>query len=283
MLQAQWNRGNFVCVGLDSEYNKIPSLIKIRCSSLTPHAITAFNQAIVDATHDLVCAYKPNIAFYEAYGTDGITALRDTIMDIHTIAPDVPVILDAKRADIGNTNIGYIQAAFEYFQADAVTVNPYFGAEALKPFLDQKDKGIIVVCRTSNPGAGEFQNLDVSGDIVPGGYMPLYQYVAYRVTSKWNTNNNCALVVGATCPDELRTVRKTVGDMTLLIPGIGEQGGDVEQTVNAGQNSHGQGIIINSARKIIFASSGDNFADAARQETVKLRDLINQHRKVDQP
>jgi orotidine-5'-phosphate decarboxylase len=276
MLQAQWNRGNFVCVGLDSEYNKIPSLIKIRCSSLTPHAITAFNQAIVDATHDLVCAYKPNIAFYEAYGTDGITALRDTIMDIHTIAPDVPVILDAKRADIGNTNIGYIQAAFEYFQADAITVNPYFGAEALKPFLDRADKGIIVLCRTSNPGAGEFQDLCVAD-------VPLYKIVALRVANNWNKHDNCALVVGATYPNELRAVRDIVGDMTLLIPGVGEQGGDVEQTVTAGQNSQGQGIIVNSARKIIFASSGDDFAQAARQETVKLRDLINQHRKVDQP
>lgn len=283
MLQAQWDRGNFVCVGLDSEYGKIPDPVKKRSGGIVSDTLTIFNRAIVEATHDLVCAYKPNIAFYEAHGPDGITALRNTIMDIHTIVPDVPVILDAKRADIGNTNQGYVQAAFEYFQADAITVNPYFGAEALKPFLDHKDKGIIILCRTSNPGAGEFQNLDVSGDIVPGGYMPLYQYVAYRVAQEWNTNNNCALVVGATCPDELRAVRNTAGDIPLLIPGIGEQGGDVEQTVTNGQDSRGQGIIINSARKVIFASSGDDFPEAARRETIKVGYLINQYRKVSQP
>ena len=283
MLQAQWNRGNFVCVGLDSEYGKIPDPVKKSSGGVVSNALTVFNRAIVEATHDLVCAYKPNIAFYEAHGPDGITALRDTIMDIHTLAPDVPVILDAKRADIGNTNQGYVQAAFEYFQADAITVNPYFGAEALKPFLDLKDKGIIVLCRTSNPGAGEFQGMDVSGDIVPGAYMPFYQYVAYHVASKWNHNNNCALVVGATCPDELRAVRQIVRDMPLLIPGIGAQGGDVQKTVNAGQDNRGQGIIVNAARNIIFASSGDDFAEAARRETIKLRDLINQYRQESQP
>lgn len=276
LLQAQWDRGNFVCVGLDSEFAKIPDLPKKGGIGLVYQTLIAFNQAILEATHDLVCAYKPNIAFYEAHGSAGICALRDTIMDIHTIAPDVPVILDAKRADIGNTNNGYIQAAFEYFQADAITVNPYFGAEALKPFLDQKDKGIIVLCRTSNPGAGEFQDLCVAG-------MPLYKIVALRVANYWNKHGNCALVVGATYPNELRAVRDIVGDMTLLIPGVGEQGGDVEQTITSGQDRRGQGIIVNSARNIIFASSDDDFAKAARQETVKLRDLINQYRKVGQP
>lgn len=276
MLQAQWDRGNFVCVGLDSEFTKIPDRAKKQGNGLIGQTLVAFNRAISETTHELVCAYKPNIAFYEAYGPEGITALRETIMNIHKIAPDVPVILDAKRADIGNTNLGYIQAAFEYFQADAITVNPYFGAEALKPFLDRADKGIIVLCRTSNPGAGEFQDLRVAE-------VPLYMIVANHVAKDWNTNDNCALVVGATCPDELRAVRKTVGDMPILIPGIGAQGGDVEQTVTAGQDNHGQGIIINSARNIIFASSDDDFADAARRETIKLRDLINQYRKVSQP
>lgn len=275
MLQAQWDRGNFVCVGLDSEYGKIPDPVKKRSGGVVSDTLTTFNRAIVEATHDLVCAYKPNIAFYEAHGPDGITALRNTIMDIHTIAPDVPVILDAKRADIGNTNNGYVQAAFEYFQADAITVNPYFGAEALKPFLDHKDKGIIILCRTSNPGAGEFQDLLINNQ-------PLYQIVAKHVADKWNTAGNCALVVGATCPDELRAVRKTVGDMTLLIPGIGAQGGDVKQTVTAGQDSRGQGIIVNAARNIIFASSGDDFPEASRRETLKVGYLINQFRKVSQ-
>ncbi len=268
MLEAQWSRGNLVCVGLDSEYGKIPESAR---KDGVQDTIVKFNQAIVEATWDLVCAYKPNAAFYEAYGYEGIAALRRTIADIHVLAPNVPVILDAKRADIGNTNAGYVQAAFEFLQADAITVHPYLGAEALQPFLDLKDKGIIVLCRTSNPGAGEFQDLSVSGE-------PLYRFVARRVASEWNKNGNCALVVGATYPEELREVRGLVGDMPILIPGIGAQGGDVEQTVTAGKDSRGWGMIINSSRGIIFASKGADFAEAARRETLKLRDLINQYR-----
>ena len=261
--------------------------------------IVAFNRAIVEATKDLVCAYKPNAAFYEAHGDEGICALQRTIADIHAIAPNVPVILDAKRADIGNTNAGYVDAAFGFLRADAITVHPYLGAEALQPFLARAEKGVIVLCRTSDPGTGEFQDLPVAIDSKEGKFLAealgiepkmygyvvkLYQHVAYRVASEWNKNGNCALVVGATYPDELREVRGVVGDMPILIPGIGFQQKDVpleeqvKQVVDNGKNSHGQGMIINSSRGIIFASKGTDFAEAARRETEKLRDLINQYR-----
>ncbi len=261
------------------------------------------------ATKDLVCAYKPNAAFYEAHGAEGISALHRTIADIHAIAPNIPVILDAKRADIGNTNAGYVDAAFSFLRADAITVHPYLGAEALQPFLDRADKGIIVLCRTSNPGAGEFQDRkvaltfgelaelvgdadranDLAGEIgwsyPTGGYrMPMYQYMALRISRHWNKNGNCALVVGATYPEELRAVRRIVGDMPILIPGVGfQQKGvpleqQVEQVVGAGKDSRGQGMIINSSRGIIFASSGHDFAEAARRETKKLHHLITKYR-----
>jgi len=284
MLENQWARGNFVCVGLDSEFDKIPLCVRPRWWSWKHwvhyrfQIIVAFNRAIIEATKDRVCAYKPNAAFYEAYGAEGMMALRRTIADIHLIAPDVPVIFDAKRGDIGNTNNGYVDAAFRFLQADAITVHPYLGAEALKPFLACADKGVIVLCKTSNLGAGEFQDWDISGDIMPGGYMQLYKYVAHRVSREWNANGNCALVVGATYPEQLREVRKIVGDMPILIPGIGAQGGDVEKTVSAGKDSRGQGMIVNSSRGIIFASKGADFAEVARRETIKLHDLINQYR-----
>lgn len=276
MLEAQWEKGNFVCVGLDSEFSKIPESARRSGNERDidiANTIVAFNRAIVEATKDIVCVYKPNVAFYETHGSDGLNALHRTIVYIHYIAPDVPVILDAKRADIGNTNAGYVKAAFDFLQADAITVHPYLGREALQPFLDQKDKGIIVLCRTSNPGAGEFQDLRVSVD----GWK-LYQLIAHYVARDWNKNSNCALVVGATYPEELEGVRQIVGDMPILIPGIGAQGGDVEKTVKAGKDSRGKGIIINSSRGIIFASNGPDFAEAARRETIKLRDLINQYR-----
>jgi len=308
LLRAKWAEGKFVCVGLDSEFSKIPSAVwqgGNECEVHEGNTIVAFNRAIVEATKDIVCAYKPNTAFYEAHGAEGIGALQRTIVDIHAIAPDVPVILDAKRADIGNTNKGYVGAAFGFLRADAITVHPYLGAEALQPFLDMKDKGIIVLCRTSNPGAGEFQDLEVhiKGDeleyltsrLTTGvkcsfslekcANTPFRNHVAYRVSQHWNAHGNCALVVGATYPGELKEIRAIVGDMPLLIPGVGFQQKDVpmeqqvEQVVTAGQDSRGQGMIINSSRGIIFASSGKDFAEAARRETLKLHDLINKFRK----
>jgi orotidine-5'-phosphate decarboxylase len=272
LLEARWERGNFVCIGLDSELSKIPDAVRAYDDGVV-NAILRFNRAIVEATKDLACAYKPNIAFYEAHGKDGFVALRRTIIAVHHLAPEVPVILDAKRGDIGSTNASYVEAAFEFLQADAITVHPYLGAEALQPFLARAEKGVIVLCRTSNPGAGEFQDLSVNGE-------PLYRFVARRVASEWNKSGNCALVVGATYPDELREVREIVGDMPILIPGIGAQGGDVEKTVTAGKDSRRRGMIINSSRGIIFASSGRDFAEAARRETEKLHNLINQYREV---
>lgn len=307
MLENQWSRGNFVCVGLDSEFGKIPNCCHHPdldfpetnvgvCEWLT---ICDFNHAIVEATKDLVCAYKPNVAFYEAYGAEGIATLHRTIADIHTIAPDVPVILDAKRADIGNTNVGYVEMAFDFLKADAITVNPYLGAEALQPFLSQKEKGIFVLCRTSNPGAHEFQDIDMTVDFdeanflnakkcswrvsADGYHAKLYEHVAYRVSQFWNKNNNCALVVGATYPGELRGVRKVVGDMPILIPGIGAQGGKVEEIVPAGRDSRKRGIIVNSSRGIIYASKEADFASAARRKTEELRDEINRCLALESP
>ena len=268
MLEKQWALEKFVCVGLDSDFAKIPKAAE---KGTVKETIFSFNRQIVDATADLVCAYKPNIAFYEGQGVEGISALIQTVGYIRERAPGVPVILDAKRADTGNTNKGDVEAAFHTYGADAVTVHPYFGREALKPFLDEGDKGIIVLCRTSNPGAGEFQDLKVDGE-------PLYQIVAKRVAQYWNKNNNCAVVVGATYPEELEKVRGLVGDMPILIPGIGKQGGDVEKTVKAGKDSRGKGMIINSSRGIIFASDGPDFPIVARNKTIELSEMINQYR-----
>jgi len=293
MLEAKWEEGKFVCAGLDSELGKIPESVRGTWHHVCED-IPEFNEAIIEATKDIVCAYKPNIAFYEAHGDVGWAALKNTISRIRDLAPEAPVIIDAKRADIGNTNKGYIQAAFEYLKADAITVNPYLGQEALQPFLDMPDKGIIVLCRTSNIGSDEFQNLytltidprvhhpniDVDehwGNLCEDS-MRLYERVAHNVTNTWNKNGNCALVVGATYLKELQKVRDIVGDMPILIPGIGAQGGDVEKTVSAGKDSRGQGMIINSSRGIIFASNGPDFAEAARRETIKLHDSINRFR-----
>lgn len=274
MLEARWAMGNFVCVGLDSEITKIPEVAR-RASKWKDvdifETLTSFNRRIVEATFDLVCAYKPNIAFYEMHGDIGIAALERTIEDIQFIAPDVPVILDAKRGDIGSTNMGYVTSAFDIFMADAITVHPYLGAEALAPFLAHADKGIFVLCRTSNPGAGEFQDL-------PIGEEKLYHVLARHVAQHWNKNGNCALVVGATYPEELADIRGIVGSMPILILGIGAQGGDVAATVRAGRDSQGQGMIINASRSIIFASSGADFVQAARNETQRLRDEINRYR-----
>lgn len=290
MLEAKWADGKSVCVGLDSDLGKIPE-----CSHWHPpmggHAeatITAFNAKIVEATRDLVCAYKPNFAFYVKHGEEGLRALRQTIDHIRTVAPDVPVILDAKFGDIGNTNEGYAVLTFDVLGADAVTVSPYLGGEALAPFIDRKDKGIIVLCRTSNKGGDEFQSWDISGDVVDApsspGYMQLSHFVAYQVADKWNKYGNCAVVVGATYPEELREIRKIVYNLPILIPGVGFQQEDVpleeqvKQVVEAGKDSCGTGMIINSSRAIIFASSGGDFAEAARREAEKLHDLINQYR-----
>jgi orotidine-5'-phosphate decarboxylase len=271
-LERCWQFGKFVCVGLDPEYSRIPEVVK--ASQPVKDALFIFARDIIDATHDLVCAYKPNIAFYEAHGDEGLLALTRTVRHIKESYPHIPVILDAKRADIGNTNLGYVTSAFDLLDVDAITVHPYLGKEALSPFLTRKDKGIIVLAKTSNPGSGEFQDL-----LIGEAREPLYLVVARRVAQDWNANGNCGLVVGATYPGELKRVREVVGDIPLLIPGIGAQGGDVAATVKAGQDSHGRGLIINSSRGIIYASKGDDFAQAARKAALALSVEINTNLK----
>jgi len=255
---------SLVCVGLDSDITKISSGKKsYPVSNPTEQylSLLSFNKSIIEATANLVCSYKLNTAFYESIGHEGINALKDTCDYLVSKYPEIPIIIDAKRADIGNTNKGYVQFIFTYLSADAVTVHPYLGEEAIRPFLEMKDKGVIVLCRTSNSGAGEFQDLLVDDK-------PLYKIVAENVSSKWNANKNCMLVVGATYPDELKEVRKIVGDMTLLVPGIGAQGGDLNATLKAGLNSKKQGLMIASSRAIIFS-------DNPRDEAMKLRNSIN--------
>lgn len=294
---------SLLCVGLDSQLNKIPIHIKTK-----KNPMFEFNKAIIDATHDLICAYKPNIAFYEAEGLDGLLQLKFTTKYLKDKYPDIPIIIDAKRADIGNTNIFYAKFIFEFLQADAVTLHPYMGKESLKPFLDLKDKGIFILCRTSNPGAGEFQDLLVTesdkdtSEVAKaikhlgsgrqahsarhdspdgeGTRKPLYQVVAEHVAKDWNYNGNCGLVVGAPYPAELNIVRHITGEgFPLLIPGIGTQGGDVEKTVKGGIDKDGLNAIINSSRSIIFASSGIDFAQKAREEAKRLKNLINKFRR----
>lgn len=271
-LEARWKAGARVCIGLDSDIARLPEALG-RNPSIDRQLL--FNVEIVKATADLALVYKPNIAFYP--GPDGLRALIKTVEFIHTHAPGVPVALDAKRADIGKTNHGYVCEAFDVVDADAVTINPYFGKEAVKPFLDRADKGIIVLCRTSNPGAGEFQDLivDVPLDGVTTLKMPLYEKVARNVAHDWNGNGNCLLVVGATAPEELARVRALVNDLWLLIPGIGSQGGDLEQVVRNGLAAKGAGAIINSSSGITFASSGKDYREAARNATLELTRNIN--------
>lgn len=272
-LEKQWSKDKFVCIGLDPDLEKLPVSIKNKYKSID-ELYFKFNKEIIDKTFDLVCAYKPQIAHYEEQGVQGWLALKKTADYLHKNFPKIPLIIDAKRADIGSTNTSYAKAFFDQMGFDAITVNPYFGREALKSFLDYKDKGIIILVRTSNPGAGEFQDIkNKKGE-------PLYITVAKNISKNWNENGNCCIVVGATYPKELSQIRKIVGDMPILIPGIGAQGGDVVKTVKAGQNSKNQGMIIHSSRAIIFASSGPDFADAARQKTIELSGQINEARNA---
>ncbi|HLN13578.1 MAG TPA: orotidine-5'-phosphate decarboxylase [bacterium] len=270
LLQRGWDRQKFVCVGLDSDADSLP--VAHLASAGVGDRIFAFNRAIVDATADLVCAYKPNSAFYEAQGPAGIEALIRTIAHIHETAPEVPVILDAKRGDIDNTNRAYARFVFDICGADAVTVHPYLGREALSPFLEREDRGIIVLCHNSNPGAREFQDLPTQRD------RPLYQVVAEHVATVWNAHGNCAVMVGGTYPDAVETVRRIIGDMAMLIAGIGAQGGDLGDAVRAGLNSRRDGVIVNSSRQVIFRSAGKDFAEAARREVVALDSRIRRIR-----
>jgi orotidine-5'-phosphate decarboxylase len=269
-LQQAWrNNDSLVCVGLDPEPSRIPRALRD-----SPDALFAFCRAIVDATADLVCCFKPQFAHFAAQRAE--TALERLIAHIHERHPGVPVILDAKRGDIGSTAQYYAAEAFDRYGADAVTANPYLGRDSVQPYLDRADRGVIVLCRTSNAGARDFQDLVVAD--ADGAGVPLYQRVAAMVARDWNGNGNCALVVGATYPRELAEVRAIVGDMPLLVPGVGAQGGDVAAVVHNGKNSGGAGLIVSSSRAILYASPGDDFAAAARQATETLRAEINRYR-----
>ncbi len=254
LLKCAHSNNSLLCIGLDPDPELMPEGV----------SVLDFNRAIIEATYDLVCAYKPNLAFYEAMGVEGIRALAATVASM----PDtIPVIGDAKRGDIGNTARAYAAALFEGFGFDAVTVNPYLGGDSLEPFIEYEDKGVFVLCRTSNPGSADLQDLKV-------GKKPLFEVVAKKAI-EWNKYGNIGLVVGATFPDDLKRVRKICPDMPILIPGVGKQGGDLAAAVRNGVDANKEKAIINSSRGIIFASKGRDFAEAARRAAIETRDEIN--------
>ncbi len=260
LADATKKNNSLLCIGLDPQVEKIPLGL----------SVLDFNKAVIDATADLVCAYKPNLAFYEALGEQGYRILKETIK---AIPQDIPVIADAKRGDIGNTAKAYARAIFEELGADAVTVNPYLGHDSLKPFIDYKDRAVFILCRTSNPGSEDFQALEF-GD----KQKHLFEIIAEKA-SEWNIFNNIGLVVGATYPQEIKLIRRMNPKMPLLIPGVGAQGGDVKAVVASGIDASGGGIIINSSRQILYASSGKDFTQAARKAAQILRDEINLYRR----
>ncbi len=265
-LAARWNRNRtMLCVGLDPDPARFPR--HLAESSSRDRAIYEFCRAIVDATHDLVCAFKPQIAYFAANrAEDQLEALIGYIHDRH---PGVPVILDAKRGDVGPTSEQYAREVFERYRADAVTLQPYQGYDAIAPYFAYEGRGTIILCRTSNASGDELQSLTLSG---PDGE-PLYLRVARLVAERWNTNGQCGLVVGATYPTELGAVRRAVGDLPILVPGIGAQGGDLEASVSQGSTAHG-GLMVSSSRAVLYASRGEDFAEAARREAIATRDAI---------
>jgi orotidine-5'-phosphate decarboxylase len=260
LLGAARRNRSLLCVGLDPAVHKLPAAARAADPTYT------FCMAIVEATADLVCAFKPNIAFFEALGPEGLATLRRLIADMPR---DVPVILDAKRGDMGSTAEAYAEAVFERLGADAVTLNPYLGSDSLAPFLRHADKGCIVVCKTSNPGSADLQELQLSA----GG--PLYKEVARRARDDWNANGNVGLVVGATYPAALAEVRELCPDLPLLVPGVGAQGGELAAATRAAADIRGERAIISASRSILYAGSGVDFAQAARQEALRLREEIN--------
>jgi orotidine-5'-phosphate decarboxylase len=259
---AQQNNQSLVCVGLDPNQEKIAHL---------GIELSQWLKKIVDATAHHVCAFKPQIAYFAAMKAE--TELQQIIQYIHQNYPEIPVILDAKRGDIGSTADQYALEAFERYKADAVTVNPYMGGDTLAPYSKYSDKGVVVLCKTSNAGSGELQNLKLENG------QRLYEKVAQNALENWNTNQNILLVVGATYPEELAQIRSIVGNMPLLIPGIGAQGGDVQATLKAGLRDDGKGLIISSSRGIIYASDqNQTFAKAAQDACIELKNMINQYR-----
>lgn len=265
-LRARWaGADSLLCVGLDPEPARFADA----------EAVFAFCRDIVDATAAHACCFKPQVAHFAARGAE--EALERLIAHIHAAHPGIPVILDAKRGDIGSTARHYAAEAFDRYGADAVTANPYLGRDALQPFLDRADKGVVILCHTSNAGARDLQELPVTG--ADGMPRPLYQHVAGLVAREWNANGNCALVVGATFPQELGAVRALVGDMPLLVPGIGAQGGDLDAVVRHGLDRHGAGLLVSASRAILEASTGADHAEAAARVARELREAINAGRR----
>jgi len=267
-LASAWRiQQSLLCVGLDPDVSRFPPHLQSQ-----PDGIFAFCKAIVDATAAAACCFKPQIAYFAALrAEDQLEALCAYIRSNY---PALPVVLDAKRGDIGATAEQYAREAYERYGADAVTVNPYMGEDSIAPYMEWKDKGVIVLCRTSNPGGSDLQFMQVDG-------VPLYQHVARLVAEKWNRNGQCGLVVGATFPEELAQVRAIVGSMPLLVPGIGAQGGDIAATVAAGRSADGTGMMINSSRAILYAQPQDESEtqiEAARRVACATRDAINSHR-----
>jgi len=262
LLAASQSNQSLLCIGLDPYPELMPEI-----------EVFSFNREIIDATSDLVCAYKPNLAFYEALGSNGIRAMEKTLAHI---PKGIPVIGDAKRGDIASTSRAYARALYEVFGFDAATVNPYLGYDSIAPFIDYADKGVFILCKTSNPGAADFQESFYSESGENSSIRPLFELVALKAT-EWNTQGNIGLVVGATYPQQLRRIREICPEMPLLIPGIGAQGGDLATAIRYGVGSNGRKIIISCSRQILYASSEKDFAVAARQESLKLREQINQH------
>jgi len=257
LIEVSRRNQSLLCVGLDPD----PSLLRG-----TP--VVTFLQAIIEATQDIVCAYKPNLAFFEAMGTGGMLTLMEALRGVPV---HVPVIADAKRSDIASTSRFYARALFEEYDFDAATVNPYLGGDSVEPFLEYGDKGVFVLCRTSNPGAEDIQNLRLSDG------RPLFEAVA-ELANRWNTQGNVGLVVGATWPAELERVRAICPELPILLPGVGAQGADLGSAMGAGLDAEGGGVIINSSRQVLYASSGDDFAEAARKVALGLRDEMNRQR-----
>jgi orotidine-5'-phosphate decarboxylase len=265
-LLNSWNHQNsLLCVGLDPDLSRLPRSVR---SGKEP--LYRFNREIIDATAQWVCCFKPQVAYYSAIGAEA--QLEKTIRYIKTSYPDITVILDAKRSDIGSSARMYATEAFERYQADAVTVNPYMGSDSLEPFLEFEHRGVIVLCRTSNPGGVDLQQLDSGGS-------PVYQHVARLATSVWNHNHNVALVVGATYPTIIGEVRKITGSMPLLIPGVGTQGGDLEAVLEYGLTEDKLGLVINVSRDIIYAGEGADFSSAAAAQAQILCQQINRYRE----
>lgn len=269
LIMASRQHNSLLCVGLDPEPDRFPAHLR---SMPVAQAVVHFCQAVIEATAPYVCAYKPNLAFFEVLGPEGMYVFQEVL---RAIPPPVPIIADAKRGDLGNTARNYAAALFDVYGCDAVTVNPYLGYDSVAPFLAYQQKGVLLLCRTSNPSAHDFQDLPVQGE--KGRVRPLYEVVARRVQS-WNEAGNCGLVVGATYPQELRAIRALCPDMPILIPGVGVQGGDLEASVIAGVDAMGEKAIIAVSRSVLYAGSGNDFATVAANEARLLRDRINEAR-----